>query len=87
MESTEHTTHPLKLNLKTVRSMLVQFIKDEVTNTGLAKAVVGLSGGIDSAVAAYLAAEALGKKNVLVDDAVTLGAKPQPVHQQVDAVA
>ena len=82
MESTEHTTHPLKLNLKTVRSMLVQFIKDEVTNTGLAKAVVGLSGGIDSAVAAYLAAEALGKKNVL---AVMMPYKTSSPESKADA--
>ena len=82
MESTEHITHPLKLNLKTVRSMLVQFIKDEVTNTGLAKAVVGLSGGIDSAVAAYLAAEALGKKNVL---AVMMPYKTSSPESKADA--
>jgi NAD+ synthase len=65
MESTSLTDHPLKLNMKTVRSMLVQFIKDEVHNADFAKAVVGLSGGIDSAVSSFLAVEALGKNNVL----------------------
>jgi len=65
MESTnDHITDPLALNMRTVRSMLVQFVADEVKNAGFSKAVLGLSGGIDSAVAAYLAAEALGPKNV-----------------------
>ncbi|NUN70220.1 MAG: NAD+ synthase [Bacteroidetes bacterium] len=62
--SNDHTADPLALNMRTVRTMLVQFIADEVRNAGFTKAVLGLSGGIDSAVAAYLAAEALGPKNV-----------------------
>jgi NAD+ synthase len=65
METSEHhNTDPLALNMRTVRSMLVQFIKDELNNAGFSKAVIGLSGGIDSAVSTYLAAEALGAKNV-----------------------
>ncbi len=65
METSEqHTKDPLALNMRTVRSMLVQFIKDELNNAGFTKAVIGLSGGIDSAVSTYLAAEALGAKNV-----------------------
>lgn len=65
METSEqHTKDPLALNMRTVRSMLVQFIKDELNNAGFSKAVIGLSGGIDSAVSTYLAAEALGAKNV-----------------------
>jgi NAD+ synthase len=65
METSEqHSNDPLALNMRTVRSMLVQFIKDELNNAGFTKAVIGLSGGIDSAVSTYLAAEALGAKNV-----------------------
>ncbi|MFA6467342.1 MAG: NAD+ synthase [Bacteroidota bacterium] len=65
METTEqHNDHPLALNMHIVRSMLVHFIKDELNNAGFSKAVIGLSGGIDSAVATFLAAEALGAKNV-----------------------
>ena len=55
----------LKLNTKIVRELLVRFIKDQTTNAGFTKAVVGVSGGVDSAVSAVLAAEALGKENVL----------------------
>ena len=65
METTEqHNDNPLALNMRTVRLMLVQFIRDEVKNAGFSKSVIGLSGGIDSAVSAYLAVEALGAKNV-----------------------
>ena len=66
METNEQQNeNPLALNMQTVRTMLVQFIKDEVNNAGFSKAVIGLSGGIDSAVATYLAVEALGAHNVL----------------------
>lgn len=66
MEITTNTNHhPLQINMSFVRSMLVNFVRDEIHAVGFSKAVVGLSGGVDSAVAAFLAAEALGPKNVL----------------------
>ena len=45
--------------------VLVGFIRDAVAKAGLTRCVVGLSGGIDSALAATLAALALGPANVL----------------------
>jgi NAD+ synthase len=45
--------------------MLVSFLRDEVAKAGLTRAVLGLSGGIDSAAVAALAAEAFGPSNVL----------------------
>ncbi|HYV96300.1 MAG TPA: nitrilase-related carbon-nitrogen hydrolase, partial [Gemmatimonadaceae bacterium] len=43
---------------------LVRFIRDEFSRRGFADAVVGLSGGVDSAVAAALAVRALGAAHV-----------------------
>lgn len=41
------------------------FIHTEISRTGYSKAVIGLSGGVDSSVSCYLTAEALGPENVL----------------------
>lgn len=48
-----------------MRRMLVSFLRDETGKVGLRRAVVGLSGGVDSAVSLALAAEAFGPANVL----------------------
>ena len=55
----------LRINTDLARQILVAFIRDEIGRTGLSRAVLGLSGGIDSALSCYLAAEALGPQNVL----------------------
>lgn len=56
----------LEINTSLARKILVDFIHSEVTRTGyFKKAVIGVSGGIDSAVSLVLAAEALGPENVL----------------------
>jgi len=59
------TPNRLAINTDLARKILVSFIHDEIGRTGLSRAVLGLSGGIDSALSCYLAAEALGPKNVL----------------------
>ena len=56
---------PLDINTSLVEQWLVQFVRDEMTRRGFTTAVVGLSGGVDSAVTTYLAARALGPQNVL----------------------
>ncbi|MFQ5666843.1 MAG: NAD+ synthase [Candidatus Binatia bacterium] len=48
-----------------LRRVLTAFIANEVGKVGMRRVVVGLSGGVDSAVSAMLAAEALGPANVL----------------------
>ncbi len=56
---------PLAIDGPLLERWLVQFIRDEFGRRGFSRAVVGLSGGVDSAVTAYLAARALGPGNVI----------------------
>ena len=56
---------PLAINAPLVADWLVRFLKDEcIRRRGVTKAVLGLSGGVDSAVVAYLCARAFGPENV-----------------------
>lgn len=55
----------LKINTELATRILTGFIRDSITKAGMTRAVIGLSGGIDSAISAYLAAQALGAENVL----------------------
>lgn len=55
----------LSINPSLARQILTGFIKSEITRAGFSRAVIGLSGGIDSALSCALAAEALGPQNVL----------------------
>jgi NAD+ synthase len=54
-----------KLEEPVVADVLVRFLRAETKKFGFAKGVLGVSGGIDSAVSAALAARALGPENVL----------------------
>jgi NAD+ synthetase len=56
---------PLAIDAALTEAWLVQFIRDEMRRRDFGYAVVGVSGGVDSSVTAYLAAKALGAKNVL----------------------
>jgi len=64
METSGERPGGLSLNTDIVRKILVNFLRDETVNAGFKKGILGLSGGVDSAVCAYLAAEALGPENV-----------------------
>lgn len=55
----------LDLDTKKLSKILTAFIKNLCSKSGFKKVVLGLSGGLDSSVVAYLACRALGKKNVI----------------------
>lgn len=55
----------LSINTDLARRILTGFIRSEITRMGFSHAVINLSGGIDSALSCFLAAEALGPENVL----------------------
>jgi NAD+ synthetase len=56
---------PLDIDPELLEQWLRVFLRDEVTARGFRTGIVALSGGVDSAVTAYLAAHALGKENVV----------------------
>jgi NAD+ synthetase len=64
--ATGPTTDPLAIDPELARRWLVEFLRDEVQRRrGFETVVVGLSGGVDSSLVAFLAAEALGAENVI----------------------
>ncbi|MDI7247384.1 MAG: NAD+ synthase [Bacillota bacterium] len=54
----------LELDLEEVQAALVEFVRVQVALAGYRKAVINLSGGLDSSVVAYLCVRALGPENV-----------------------
>jgi len=70
-------------NIALIHDALVFGIREYFTKLGFKKAVLGLSGGIDSAVVACLACEALGKENV---DGLLMPSEFSSQHSIDDAV-
>lgn len=70
--------------LRGLESMLVLGIRDYCRKNGFSRAVLGISGGIDSALVAVLAAQALGPKNVI---GLIMPSKFSSVHSIEDAEA
>ncbi|GAC1299928.1 MAG: NAD+ synthase [Vulcanimicrobiaceae bacterium] len=65
IEAPRHRMPPLDIDAALATDWLTAFLGDElVVRRGVTRAVLGLSGGVDSAVVAYLAALALGQRNV-----------------------
>jgi NAD+ synthase len=60
-----HKPIDLTINSGLARQILTGFIRTEVERAGFARAVVNLSGGLDSSLSCYLSAAALGAENVL----------------------
>jgi NAD+ synthase len=55
----------MKINTTFVEKILTRFIRTELSRFGYENGILGLSGGIDSTVAAYLSAHALGPDHVI----------------------
>lgn len=55
----------MKLSYPAIKDKIVAFIRSKMKESGASGAVIGLSGGVDSTLTAYLAVEALGPENVL----------------------
>lgn len=53
------------LNLKALHEEIIIFLRENIKKAGFKKAILGLSGGIDSALVAYLLKDALGEENVI----------------------
>jgi NAD+ synthase (glutamine-hydrolysing) len=78
------TIKPYKSKPEFIYDALILGIKDYFVKMGLQKAIIGLSGGIDSALVLVLAVDALGKENV---KAILLPSQFSSSHSVDDAVA
>jgi len=61
----ETLTNLIRIDYEDVSCNIQRFILDNVNKSGTKGVIIGLSGGLDSTVTAYLAAKALPKKNIL----------------------
>lgn len=55
----------MKINPEFVTRIIVFFIREELAKFGFERAIIGLSGGLDSSVCAFLATRALGPEHVV----------------------
>ena len=66
LDLSDHGGPPsLAVDVQLTEQWLTGFLREELKRRGFTRAVIGLSGGVDSAVTAYLAARALGPSNVI----------------------
>jgi NAD+ synthase len=74
----------LDIQVELVEALLLRFLRREAGKFGFSRAIVGLSGGVDSAVTAALAARAFGPREVL---AVNMPYRTSDPSSAVDAAA
>lgn len=55
----------LTIDFDITLGLLTEFVRDEIAKAGFGRLILGLSGGLDSAVVAYLSVRAIGKENVV----------------------
>jgi NAD+ synthase (glutamine-hydrolysing) len=78
----EQVDNPVHYKVQEIFDALVLGIRDYFRKTGFEKAVVGMSGGIDSSVTVCIAVEALGNENVL---GVSMPSRFSSGHSKSDA--
>ena len=83
LEDSIHTPSPEFNELESLRCALALGVKDYAHKIGFSKCLIGLSGGIDSAVTAAIAVHAMGKDNVI---GVSLPSSISSQHSRDDAL-
>ena len=78
----ECTSYPNIAPMESLRKALVLGVRDYAHKSGFKKGLIGLSGGIDSALTAAIAVEALGKENVI---GISLPSAISSQHSKEDA--
>ncbi len=68
------------------RRILTGFLRSETTRAGFERGLVGLSGGLDSALTCFLAAEALGPQNVLAVRLPHAGSSPDSLEDAAEVI-
>jgi NAD+ synthase len=76
----------LEIDTDLARRVLTGFLKSETKRAGFEHGVVGVSGGIDSALTCFLAAEALGPKNVLGVRLPSAGSSPDSLEDAAEVI-
>jgi len=76
----------LHIDAALARRILTEFLRSETTRAGFRRGVVGVSGGIDSALTCFLAAEALGPKNVLAVRLPYQGSSPDSLEDAAEVI-
>ncbi len=84
LKYTNHSRNYKNDDIELIYKALILGIRDYFTKSGFTKCLLGLSGGIDSAVVTALAVEALGSENVLP---VLMPSKFSSDHSVIDSIA
>ncbi|MBE6496457.1 MAG: NAD+ synthase [Methanobrevibacter thaueri] len=72
-----------EINLEKTKNDILKFIQNKVSESHTDGIVIGLSGGIDSTLAAYLACEAIGKDKVF---GITMPSSTTPTEDNVHGI-
>lgn len=71
-----------KINVEKTKEKIIKFIQETVSKANADGIVIGISGGIDSAVSAYLASEAIGSEKVF---GVLMPSETTPTEDKIHA--